>query len=446
VVAAIVAVAVLWWAGVSVHAGGGELLVLASVASLGYPIALTGVGLYRSQRRESLGSLLVQLAVAGSLVAAVLVGTALALGRPDWTAAAGTCAFAQTAVFAVQRALIFSTLRLLRRSGRNFRHAVVLGSGPRARAFASEVAAHPEWGIRIVAFLDEGDVPHDPSLATEPLRKLVDFPEVARSEVIDEVVIAMPRSLLHSVEPVVRECGHRGIPVTLLSGLFADVLPALRATQYGRFEVLQFAAVGYGPTARAMKRVIDVVGASIALLVFAPVIGIAALAIRLGSPGPVLFRQTRLGLNGRPFQLLKLRSMVEDAEARWPELIARNEVSGPVFKVRNDPRVTRVGRILRSFSLDELPQLWNVLRGEMSLVGPRPPLPHEVDRYESRDRRRLSVRPGITCVWQISGRSQVQFADWIEMDLYYIDHWSLLLDLWILLRTPLAVIRRDGAF
>jgi exopolysaccharide biosynthesis polyprenyl glycosylphosphotransferase len=234
--------------------------------------------------------------------------------------------------------------------------------------------------------------------------------------------------------------------VTLLSGLFADVLPALRATQYGRFEVLQFAAVGYGPTARAMKRVIDVVGASIALLVFAPVIGIAALAIRLGSPGPVLFRQTRLGLNGRPFQLLKLRSMVEDAEARWPELIARNEVSGPVFKVRNDPRVTRVGRILRSFSLDELPQLWNVLRGEMSLVGPRPPLPHEVDRYESRDRRRLSVRPGITCVWQISGRSQVQFADWIEMDLYYIDHWSLLLDLWILLRTPLAVIRRDGAF
>jgi exopolysaccharide biosynthesis polyprenyl glycosylphosphotransferase len=446
VLAAVVALAVIRARGAPASEDVFPLLVLASVATLAYPIALGGLGLYRSQRRESLARMLSQLAIGGGLVAAVLVGTVFALGRAEWSHLAATCAFAQLVVFALQRVVILSGLRLARRRGRNFRHAVVLGSGPRARAFASEVAAHPEWGVRIVAFLDESDIAHDPALATEPLRKLVEFPDVARDEVIDEVVIAMPRSLLQSVEPVVRECSKRGIPVTLLSELFADVLPATHTAQYGRFQVLQFGNVGYGAVARAIKRFIDVVGAGMALLVFAPAIGAAALAIRLTSPGPVIFRQTRLGKNGRPFQVLKLRSMVVDAEKRWAEVAGRNEMNGPVFKVRDDPRVTPVGKWLRMWSLDELPQLWNVLRGEMSLVGPRPPLPHEVHQYESSDRRRLSVRPGITCLWQISGRNHIQFADWVEMDLYYIDHWSLPLDLWILLRTPLAVIRRDGAF
>jgi exopolysaccharide biosynthesis polyprenyl glycosylphosphotransferase len=446
VVAAIVALGVIRFRGAPEASEVFGLLVLASVATFAYPITLGALGLYRSQRRESFPRLMSHFAVAGGLVAAVLVGTVLLLGRPDWANLASLCAFAQTAVFTGQRVIILSTLRLLRRRGRNFRHAVVLGSGPRARAFASEVSAHPEWGVRIVSFLDEIDVPYDPALATAPLRKLVDFPEVARNEVIDEVVVAMPRSMIRSVEPVVRECGQRGIPVTVLSELFADVLPALHATQYGRFPVLQFATVAYGPLSRGVKRTIDILGASFSLLLFAPVLAASALAIRLTSPGPVIFRQTRLGKNGRPFQVLKLRSMVVDAEARQAELVERNEMSGPVFKVRDDPRVTPVGRFLRTWSLDELPQLWNVLRGEMSLVGPRPPLPHEVIQYEARDRRRLSVRPGITCLWQINGRSHVQFADWVEMDLYYIDHWSLWLDLRILLRTPLAVVRRDGAF
>src|SRR4030095_1297957 len=167
------------------------LLVLASVATLAYPIALGALGLYRSQRRESRAGRLGQLAIGGGLVAAVLLSTAFALGRPDWSHLAATCAFAQLFVFAAQRVLIQSGLRLLRRRGRNFRHAVVLGSGPRARAFASEVAAHPEWGVRIVAFLDEGDVAHDPALATEPLRKLLDLPDVARNEVVDEGQSAM---------------------------------------------------------------------------------------------------------------------------------------------------------------------------------------------------------------------------------------------------------------
>jgi exopolysaccharide biosynthesis polyprenyl glycosylphosphotransferase len=178
-----------------------------------------------------------------------------------------------------------------------------------------------------------------------------------------------------------------------------------------------------------------------------PLMGLIALAIRLTSPGPVLFRQQRSGLHGRPFNMLKFRTMVTNAEQLKQELEALNEMSGPVFKLSNDPRVTRVGRFLRRWSLDELPQLFNVLRGEMSLVGPRPLPVAEVERFDDpADRRRLSVKPGLTCLWQVGGRNEVRcFKDWVRLDLEYIDHWSLWLDLKILARTIPAVLRGTGA-
>jgi len=172
----------------------------------------------------------------------------------------------------------------------------------------------------------------------------------------------------------------------------------------------------------------------------------AALAIKITSPGgPIIFRQKRSGMNGRVFTLYKFRTMVPNAEALKASLEAKNEMDGPVFKIRNDPRVTRVGRILRKLSIDELPQLWNVLRGDMSIVGPRPPIPAEVERYERWQRRRLSMRPGITCIWQVSGRNNVDFKRWMEMDLEYIDNWSLALDFKILLKTIPAVLSSRGA-
>jgi exopolysaccharide biosynthesis polyprenyl glycosylphosphotransferase len=195
----------------------------------------------------------------------------------------------------------------------------------------------------------------------------------------------------------------------------------------------------------AAKRVIDVVGASLGLLFTAPVLAVAAIAIRLNDGGPVIFRQQRCGLHGRRFTMLKLRTMVPDAEDRKVELAALNECKGPIFKLRTDPRITRVGRVLRKLSIDELPQLWNVLRGDMSLVGPRPPVPQEVAQYEMFERRRLSMRPGITCTWQVSGRSNIGFDRWVQLDVKYIDSWSLGLDLMILLKTIPAVIRGDGA-
>ncbi len=194
------------------------------------------------------------------------------------------------------------------------------------------------------------------------------------------------------------------------------------------------------------KRIIDLFGASAGLLLAAPVVLIIAVAIKLESRGPVLFAHPRLGKDGRPFVMLKFRSMYPEAPALRQQLFAENEVSGPVFKIHSDPRMTRVGRIIRKYSLDELPQLWNVLRGEMSLVGPRPPLPDEVARYHPWQRERLAVKPGLTCTWQVSGRSDVPFDEWMQMDIEYVRTRSLLMDLKLLLLTVPAVISARGAY
>jgi exopolysaccharide biosynthesis polyprenyl glycosylphosphotransferase len=198
--------------------------------------------------------------------------------------------------------------------------------------------------------------------------------------------------------------------------------------------------------ARWVKRTADVVGSAVLLLLASPVLGIVALAIKLEDGGPVLFRQPRVGLKGRVFDCLKFRSMVPDAEARLAALVAQNEGAGPLFKMTHDPRITRVGRFIRRFSLDELPQLWNALRGDMSLVGPRPALPSEVAQYDSDARRRLDVRPGLTGLWQVSGRSNLSWDDTVRLDLYYVDNWSMVQDMMILARTARAVVGSSGAY
>jgi exopolysaccharide biosynthesis polyprenyl glycosylphosphotransferase len=201
-----------------------------------------------------------------------------------------------------------------------------------------------------------------------------------------------------------------------------------------------------GVWARLSKRALDVTVAATALIVLIPLFLIVAIAIRLDSPGPVLFRQARCGRSERLFTFLKFRGMVADAEARLPELLALNEAAGPLFKMRNDPRLTRVGRLIRRTSLDELPQLWNVLRGEMSLVGPRPPLPSEVENYAPWQHRRLMALPGITGPWQVSGRSELGFDDMVQLDIDYIENWSLFKDLIILTQTIIVVLSTRGAY
>jgi exopolysaccharide biosynthesis polyprenyl glycosylphosphotransferase len=215
--------------------------------------------------------------------------------------------------------------------------------------------------------------------------------------------------------------------------------------RFGDFPLLSFSRTPTNEALLFVRRIMDLVIVSVVALPALIIIGISSIAIRVTSPGPVFFKQQRCGLNGRLFTMYKLRSMVDNAEQARYEFEALNEMDGPVFKSSRDPRRTTVGKFLRKFSIDELPQLFNVLRGDMSLVGPRPPLPQEVARYESWQRRRLSMKPGITCLWQISGRNEVSFQDWMKLDLTYIDNWSLLLDLKILLKTVPIVLLGRGA-
>src|SRR5690606_560471 len=195
-----------------------------------------------------------------------------------------------------------------------------------------------------------------------------------------------------------------------------------------------------------LKRTMDIVGASFAIVLLSPLFALIALLIKLDSPGPVLFRQKRIGKNGVPFQMYKFRSMVHDAEAQKKKLKKLNEMDGPVFKIRRDPRVTRVGAFLRKYSLDELPQLFNVLAGQMSAIGPRPPLPEEVERYSDHHWRRLDVRPGMTGLWQVSGRSNLSFEEWTDLDIQYIERWSIGLELRILIRTIPVVLKGKGVY
>jgi exopolysaccharide biosynthesis polyprenyl glycosylphosphotransferase len=260
---------------------------------------------------------------------------------------------------------------------------------------------------------------------------------------VDELIIALPAGRREQVSRLIARGFHRRVTVKVVPDL-GELLPR-------RFQIEHVGGrpyIGFAPVASVswLKRAMDVLLVGAGLLVLAPLFAVVALAIKLDSPGPVFFAQERVGKHGRRFRMLKFRSMKQGADQQLDTLRAKNEAIGPLFKIRQDPRITRVGRVLRRLSLDELPQLVNVLRGQMSLVGPRPPLPSEVDEYEDWQLGRLRAVPGLTGLWQVSGRSEVPFHDMVRLDLHYIRNWSLGLDLEILIRTIPAVLSSRGAY
>ncbi len=308
------------------------------------------------------------------------------------------------------------------------RHVAVIGDGESAASFARMMENHTEWGLSPIGVFPE----HEARAVLERGR-------------IDDMIFVVDRQRIDSCEEVFLACEEQGVTVRVVLKLFPHSIARIGFHELDGYPLLTFSTTPSNEFLLFVRRVSDV-ALSLALLAPASiVIAISALAIKLTSPGPALFRQRRCGLHGRPFTMYKLRSMIDDAEQRRVELEPINEMDGPVFKSSRDPRITNVGRILRRFSIDEFPQLFNVVKGEMSLVGPRPPLPAEVERYERWQRRRLSMKPGITCLWQISGRSQIGFDEWMRLDLNYIDNWSLLLDLKILLKTIPVVLLGKGA-
>jgi len=417
----------------------------ALAAGLLWPLLLSRSGVYDSQRRDSVFDILGRLLAANLAGALLLSALAFTLDLPVTPMMPLLYAGMLFGFQGVTRLTAALVLRALRRAGRNYRNVLIVGSGSRAVEVEASIDRHPEWGLRLVGFADELGNGHAPLVAPERLHKMIDLPGLLRDENIDETLLAVPRSMLAEITPVVRECALLGVPVTLLTDLYGDDLPRPRVGSFESRSTLTFAPVHHSEVELVMKRGLDLAAALAGLLISAPILLASALAIKLTSSGPVFFRQLRCGLHGRRFEMLKLRTMTADAEERKADLLELNEMDGPVFKIRQDPRITPVGRALRRFSIDELPQFWNVLWGDMSLVGPRPPTVDEVLQYQGGVRRRLSMRPGLTCLWQVSGRNGVSFDEWMELDLEYIDTWSLETDLRILLRTVPAVILGRGA-
>jgi len=353
-------------------------------------------------------------------------------------------AFYATALvlLAGSRFMLRAAVHRARRGGLNSRVFAVVGSGDLADDVVSTVADHPEWGLVFAGHIVEEGA----SMAPEKLLGTVpQIGQILDDNVIDEVIFALPRDRLASAQDAFRNCQERGASARVCLDLFE--LDGARAVlgDLDGLPMLSFSRAPSEGVALLLKRAFDVVSSVAALVLFSPVILATAIAVRLESPGPVLFRQVRVGKNGRPFRMFKFRSMRMDAEDRLEALRLQNEASGPVFKMRNDPRITRVGGFIRRYSIDELPQFLNVLSGEMSVVGPRPPVPAEVRQYERWQRRRLSVKPGITCTWQVSGRSDVSFDRWMELDLAYIDSWSFWQDVRICFETIPAVVTSRGA-
>jgi len=337
------------------------------------------------------------------------------------------------------------TSRWVRARGLNYRTLLLVGPRPVAEALAESIRAHRYWGYRVLGVVDDGTAALDRQGTLPVLGGLADLRRVVEEEVIDEVLFAVEPKELARFEDLFLALQDQGIITRFTLNFFPHTQAKVRLEDLDGVPLVTFSTSPTNPLGLLVKRLLDLLLGTVLIVLALPFVATIALVLKLTSRGGILFRQTRCGLNGRLFTLYKFRTMVEDAEERRREVAHLNEMDGPVFKARNDPRVTRFGRLLRKFSLDELPQFWNVLKGDMSLVGPRPPIPEEVAKYERWQRRRLAMKPGLTCLWQISGRNELDFDQWMRLDLQYIDSWSPWLDLKILAKTVPVVLSGKGA-
>lgn len=333
------------------------------------------------------------------------------------------------------------------RKGKNTSRVIIIGTGERAKELSTSLREQSEWGIEVIGHLDPDCTRIGNRIIGAPVIGTVcDIESILKSNVVDEVIIAIPRSMLTDAEPIAHACEEEGIKLRFMADIFNLEVARTKLIKLGKTPILTLEPVAQDEIKLLIKRAIDLLVTILALPVVLPLMGIIAIAMKIDSRGPIFFVQKRVGLKKRLFPLLKFRSMYEDAEARLKEIEHLNEAEGPIFKMKDDPRITKIGKFLRKTSLDELPQLFNVLKGEMSLVGPRPMSIRDVDLFDKGiQRKRFSVKPGITCIWQISGRSNLPFKKWLELDLKYIENWSLLLDFKILVKTIPAVLFSKGA-
>jgi exopolysaccharide biosynthesis polyprenyl glycosylphosphotransferase len=417
---------------------------------LAWRLVFSSFGLYSSKRFSPRWAEVLDVAKATTLGSAIVFVAAILL-RIEMVKPLFILLFwvASTLAGAGSRLLLRYMLGGIRRRGRNLREMVVVGTNPRAIRFARKLEFRPDLGYRIAGFVDGqwAGMGVFEQTGYRVVSDIAGFPRFLREQVVDEVVIALPmESSYGQAARIAALCEEQGIIVRLLSDIFNLRLAQSTAGEFGGEAVTTLSTGSPENWQRLLKRALDVSLSLAAMLLLSPLFLLAAVIVKLTSSGPSFFVQERVGLNKRRFRLYKFRTMVADAAERQREVEHLNEARGAVFKIRNDPRLTPVGKFLRKTSIDELPQLFNVLKGDMSLVGPRPLPVRDYEGFnEDWQRRRFSVRPGITCLWQINGRSSIPFEKWMELDMQYIDQWSLWMDFKILAKTIPAVLKGAGA-
>lgn len=400
-------------------------------------------GAYRLRARWSLGSearVIFRAAILFALVSFSFLYLAKIpdVSRPYMVILLGVLFVSAVSIRAVMR----WSFGRARRRGQNLRTLLVLGTGAGGRQFATKLDEHPELGLQVMGFL--GEATDELPSKWQYLGQIEELPDLIHREVVDEVAICLVTEDWALIESIVSLCEAEGKIVRMPVAMPRLSIATSHVEDLDGTPVVSLLSGPRSAIALGSKRAIDLVGGTLGLIVLSPLLLAISAAIVITDGRPVLFRQERVGLHGRRFKVVKFRSMVRDADAMVDDLRDRNEIKGHAFKITGDPRVTRIGLFLRRSSLDELPQLWNVLRAEMSLVGPRPPLPSEVDAYDVWHRRRLSMKPGMTGLWQIEGRHEPEFDQWVQKDLEYIDRWSPWLDVKIIVRTIPAMLRTEG--
>lgn len=350
-------------------------------------------------------------------------------------------------LLSLEKIAIMGWLHIIRKKGYNFRTVLIVGLGDRLKEVKDKIDQHPGWGMNVIGFIAIAPTQTNPSTyGVERLGTLKDLPTLIHQHVVDEVIFAIPIGYIDRIEDAIRVCEEQGIKTQIAMHFYTPTIAKTYVEDMDGLPMLTYSTTSEEVGKLMCKRIFDFTAALAGLMLISPLLALIGIGVKCSGPGPVFFKQRRIGLNGRIFWCYKFRTMVQNAEALQKGLESQNEMSGPVFKIKNDPRVTPFGKWLRKYSLDELPQLYNVLRGDLSLVGPRPPIIDEVRQYEPWQRRRLSMRPGITGIWQVEGRSRIaEFDEWVRLDLQYIDNWSLTLDMKILLKTIPTVLSGKGA-
>jgi exopolysaccharide biosynthesis polyprenyl glycosylphosphotransferase len=418
-----------------------EYLFLISIIFTIYTIILVDKGIFKLHVKVSIFDYIINIMKATFISFMIAIGiiflmkTSLIYSRVVLVGYALSIIFISMIVAVLKNFVIL----LLANTNRFTRNILIVGAGKVGEEVESSFSKFKTFGYKVIGFLDDNKV------GSKVLGRINELEQIIESNRVDEIYITIPseRHLINKLLSTVRKYD---VDIKVIPELYDFVSSSIKMQQSAALPYMEIVKTPLKGLNLFFKRSADIILSTIGLIIVAPIMLIIILLIKLDSPGPVFFKQKRIGKNGVPFNMYKFRSMVTDAESLLKQLQQQNEADGPVFKIKNDPRVTKIGRILRKYSLDELPQLLNVLLGTMSLIGPRPPLPKEVEKYDNYQWRRLNITPGITGLWQVSGRSDLNFEEWVKLDIYYIENWSISMDVKILLRTIPVVIMGKGAY